>query len=83
MIPVSEVPQNRCRRLWLCCFPLLPKYDYPQRTTGISDCPLGVPKMHSGASDFPLWSIGLSSVERWPMLHRAFPAPINCPSLLS
>ena len=41
-------------------------------TTGIRDCPLGVPKMHSGASGFPLWSIGLSSMERWPMLHRAF-----------
>ena len=41
-------------------------------TTGIRDCPLGVPKMHSGASGFPLWSIGLSSMERRPMLHRAF-----------
>ena len=36
-------------------------------TTGIRDSPLGVPKMHSGASGFPLWSIGLSSME-----HRAF-----------
>jgi len=36
-------------------------------TTGIRDSPLGVPKMHSGASGFPLWSVGLSSME-----HRAF-----------
>ena len=40
-------------------------------TTGIRDSLLGVPKMHSGASGFPLWSIGLSSMERWSMLHRA------------
>ena len=41
----------------------------------IRDCPLGSPEMHSGASAFPLWSVGLSSTMRWPMLHYAFSAP--------
>ena len=34
--------------------------------------------MHSGASAFPLWSVGLSSMERRPMLHYAFYAPPLC-----
>ena len=37
---------------------------------------LGVLEMHHGASGFPPWSIGLSSVERWPLLHKAFPSPL-------
>ena len=44
-------------------------------TTSIMDCPFGGCKMHSGASAFPLWSIGLSSMEHRPTLHYAFYAP--------
>ena len=40
-------------------------------TTCVRDAPLGVAETHSGASAFPLWSIGLSSMERWTMLHYA------------
>ena len=40
-------------------------------TTSVRDGTFGVPETHSGASAFPLWSIGLSSMERWTMLHYA------------
>lgn len=45
-------------------------------TTCIRDIPFGVLEMLRGASGFPTWSIGLSYVWRWPMPHRALPAPL-------